>query len=304
MNPIILRRLAFIKYLVKLGIEQSKAASPLNGISVLSFHDSIELFLQLASEYLDSGNERPRFMGYWKLISNGLGGGKKLGYEEAMRRLNKARVALKHHGTFPATSDVEAFRFTTISFFEESTPLIFGIEYSEISLSDFVEPEISKQYLKEGEKLLSDGQPKEAINKIAIAFLYLMKYQEDQMLNEYGTQIYFPRRQYIGDSWWLGLDQVLHRPLAADHEFIRRFSDFVDGVKHSVEAMEEIVKILALGIDYRKYSKFKHLTPDLYFYQDEVKIRDVSKVESTSPEDVQYCIDFIIDTAVKLSEYG
>lgn len=304
MEPITIKRLAFIKYLLNIGIEQSKAPSPLNGISILSLHDSIELFLELSTEYLDQGKAKIEFMEYWDIISKGLGESQELGHKEAMRRLNKARVALKHHGTFPSTSDIEAFRFTTISFFEENTPLIFSINFSEISLSDFVEPESAREYLKEGEKLLIDGQPKEAIIKIAIAFHYLLKYHQKQMREEYGTRIFFPQLKRIRDSFEMGIGVTYPRPrIVADQSLIRYLADFVDGVKNSVEAMEEIVKLLALGIDYRKYSKFKHLTPDVYFHEGKIKISDDMKVESTSPEDVQYCIDFIIETAVKFTEY-
>jgi hypothetical protein len=41
----IVRRLAFIKYLYAVAIEQSKRPEPLCSASILTFHDAIELFL-------------------------------------------------------------------------------------------------------------------------------------------------------------------------------------------------------------------------------------------------------------------
>ncbi|HBX87013.1 MAG TPA: hypothetical protein DEG09_00170 [Marinilabiliaceae bacterium] len=95
-----MQRLAFIKYLYTVAVEQSKQPEPLSSSSILSFHNSIELFLQLASEYLDVGSKSPGFMDYWELLEPKLTEGG-LTQKESMRRLNKARVALKHHGTLP-----------------------------------------------------------------------------------------------------------------------------------------------------------------------------------------------------------
>src|SRR6266496_2832550 len=117
-----MRRLAFARYLFTLGVSQSKAAEPLAPASLLTFHDAVELYLQLASERLNVGKAQPNFMEYWDFINPKLAP-EELPQKESMRRLNKARVALKHHGTFPSKLDVESFRATTASFFEDSCVL-------------------------------------------------------------------------------------------------------------------------------------------------------------------------------------
>jgi len=133
------RRLAFIKYLYQVAVEQSQRLEPLCSTSILTFHDAIELFLQLASEYLDVGKGRPSFMEYWEILAStsklpeGV-----LIQKESMRRLNKARVALNHHGILPSKLGIEAFRASVTNFFEENTPLIFDIKFSEISLIELV----------------------------------------------------------------------------------------------------------------------------------------------------------------------
>lgn len=93
-NDNVLRRLVFIKYLYKLGIEQSLKSEPICCISILTFHDAVELFLQLTSEYLNVGKKIIHFMEYFTLISNKIEG-KDLSQKESIRRLNTARVSLK-----------------------------------------------------------------------------------------------------------------------------------------------------------------------------------------------------------------
>src|SRR6266571_312990 len=89
------RRLALIRHLYRLGVVQSRLPAPLSAISILIFHDGVELFLQLASEALDAETKsKMEFMDYWGPISKKLPGGE-LGMNEAMRRLNKARVGFK-----------------------------------------------------------------------------------------------------------------------------------------------------------------------------------------------------------------
>jgi hypothetical protein len=60
-----LRRLSFIKFLFNTGVEQSSKSEPLCNVAVLSFHDSIELFLQLACEHLNINASGANFMGYF-----------------------------------------------------------------------------------------------------------------------------------------------------------------------------------------------------------------------------------------------
>jgi hypothetical protein len=69
LNPQTMRRLALSRYLYTIGVNQSFQPEPLAGVSILAFHDSVEIFLQVASEHLDvsgpKGKEQRSFMGYW-----------------------------------------------------------------------------------------------------------------------------------------------------------------------------------------------------------------------------------------------
>ena len=87
----IVRRLAFIKYLYAVAIEQSKRPEPLCSASILTFHDAIELFLRLASEHKNVGKKELTFMDYWNILDPKLPAGYPT-QKESMRRLNSARV--------------------------------------------------------------------------------------------------------------------------------------------------------------------------------------------------------------------
>ncbi|MCX5996822.1 MAG: hypothetical protein NTV42_04220, partial [Chloroflexi bacterium] len=63
-------------------------------------------------------------------------------------------------------------------------------------------------------------------------------------------------------------------------------------------------KILSLGIDYRRYTRFKLLTPQIdYFINGSHRAYRFSKEKPTGKEDAQFCIDFVVESAIKLQEF-
>lgn len=63
-----MRRLALIRYLYNNGVQQSREPEPLGLVSILTFHDSIELFLQLAAERLNVSKPGLSFMDYLRRV--------------------------------------------------------------------------------------------------------------------------------------------------------------------------------------------------------------------------------------------
>ena len=88
------QRLAFIKYLLNVAVGQSHQPEPLAAASILTFHDSIELLLQLACEHLDvSTKMNIGFMEYWGALKPNISGSG-LTQKESMKRLTKAFALL------------------------------------------------------------------------------------------------------------------------------------------------------------------------------------------------------------------
>lgn len=179
-----IQRLAFAKYLYSLAVEQSKAPELMSAASLLTFHDSIEFFLQISGEHLNVGSKNPNFMDYWDHFA------KKLSVpdfpqKESMRRLNKARVALKHNGTLPSKLDIEAFRAASNLFFEDATKLVFDLDFSQISLIEYVSPEESRIHLKKAEDLCLKKMFDDATVEVALAFEKMISNYEANK-NEWG----------------------------------------------------------------------------------------------------------------------
>lgn len=295
-DPSVIRRLAFIRYLFGLGVGQSRAPEPLASASLLTFHDSVELFLLVASEHLNVGAAQLSFMDYWAQLSQKLPNGCELPQKEAMRRLNKSRVALKHHGTLPSKLDVDAFRAATGAFFLDSTPLVFGKSFDEISRTEFVTPDPARDKLKAAEQELDSDDLKSALCNIAIAFAEIINDYEDRKRGQYGdSPFFFGHDLTFQNSFFMGLDRA---------GLPQRLGEFADRVKESIDMMQDAIRMLALGLDYRRYSRFQLHAPYVTrMPSGSYHVQRDSRGSIAKKEDVRFCIDFVIETAVHLREF-
>src|SRR5258708_16058656 len=128
-----MRRLAMIQYMYTLAIDQSHKPEPLNMVSILHFHDAVELFLALTSEHLNVGNTGQGFMDYWKDINQKLPS-KNFGQRDSMERLNKARLSWKHYGIRLPTVEIDDFSTNVADFFLHHTPKFFQFTFDPISM--------------------------------------------------------------------------------------------------------------------------------------------------------------------------
>lgn len=295
-SDIVIRRLALIKYLYGVGIEQSQKPEPLCVFSILTFHDAVELFLQLAADYHNVKRQKAQisFMEHWKLLSPKIPKGGPT-QQVAMERLNKARVGLKHYGILPSKFEIESFRASATNFFEENTPLIFNIDFSTISLVDLIQYEETKNYLKEAMALLDKNNITKSLDKIAIAFsqliydYYKSMRKTDQPLGAFNKSIAIPSNFHISLN------------LRNSMKIEKKLSDFANEVKTSLANIKEVIEILVLGIDYRKYVKFHLLTPTVgKSGSGEYSIYRSGKTVDLN--DAHFCIDFVIESAVILQE--
>lgn len=307
LTPTEARRLAFVRYLYQLGERQSREAEPIGATSLLIFHDAVELFLQLASEKVNAGKREPSFIEYWDLIRQELPGEAALSQKEAMRRLNKSRVALKHHGTLPSRLALEEFRASVTAFFEDNTPTVFGVEFSDISMIEFVEPEEARRRLETAQHHLAQGNLLKGSSEAAIAFNAMLDDYEDRKRDR------FHRSPFLFSQEMRGLDSFFMRLATGSasrgggDQLTQRLAEFINKTKASLDSMGNALKVMALGIDYRRYSRFRMLAGTATrmaggSYRT-YRPQDSLGEDSLTPEDVRFCIDFVIEAAITLQEF-
>ncbi len=296
LNETTIERLSFNKYLVRMGKEQAQEPQPMAATAILSFHDAVELFLQHAAEYLNAnraGKSHVNFMEYWEIIGNELPDEQELGQKPAMRRLNDSRVNLKHQGTRPNSADIQSFSVAVRDFFEENTPKVFGVKYSDISLVNLVEYDSIREKMQEAEEYLQQGQRKEAIKNLALAYHTLFFEYNQRMREEFGYKPFS-----IDDSIGASASTMDIR-----RQFGRDMERFVERVNSTIDAIEDAIQVLSLGIDYRRYSKFDSITPSvLRTFGGGAEVPDLPDEKEITEEDVEFCLDFVIEVALELQK--
>ncbi|KAA6327669.1 hypothetical protein EZS27_023362 [termite gut metagenome] len=136
----------------------------MNGFCILSFHDSVEMFMKLCTEEKNITIDRKiSFLDYFDRIPN-------LQCKVTMDNLNRKRMTLKHNGVLPSMLDIEISRVNVTEFFEENTPVFFNIQFSETSLVSIVKFEIVRSYLNDALKEIDNKNFADSIQYSHIIF--------------------------------------------------------------------------------------------------------------------------------------
>ncbi len=248
------------------------------------FHDSIDFFLQLASTFLNTTvRSGASFMEYWDPINQKLGKDQ-LSQKTAMNRLNKARANLKHQGLLLTKTDIESFRINSKDFFEDNTLLVFKIIFNELSFLDLVENSNVKQKLINAQDALDSGEFKKSLEGVGAAY--------NQLIEDYEKSKEIMPSRSIFDIG--GEIRQAGRVIPSD-----------EGIAELVRVMRQFqqdLKPLLFKFDYRKYSKFKYFTPDIFTLGGKPIWRHEDKRTFTL-EGAEFCIDFVIECALQLQEF-
>lgn len=281
-----MRRLATIRYMHHMAIEQSTKPEPLNVVAVLLFHDAVELFLALVSEHLNAGKTGQSFMEYWEAINSKLPR-QDFAQKDAMKRLNTARTGFKHSGILPSKSEIDTFRISVTAFFNENAEKIFGILFDTISMASLVRDDAVRQSLEGAEVLVNQGDTESALKKIAIAFQQLTYNFEWRVFNEHNS---FP------------FDPLRFSRLSSIPKSPPELASFAKDVEKAVDKLQEQIKILSLGIDYRRYVQFRMMTPPASLMASG-EYQAIGSGKALSPQEYNFCYGFVIENALRLQEF-
>lgn len=281
-----IRRLVLIKRLYQRGSEQAQAPEPLNVFALLDFHDAAEWLLGLLADYLEvSLSSNVGFMDYWNEIQQKSGA--VVTHKNQMRRLNNARVELKHRGTRPARQQVLEYRASTQAFLEDNCRSILDVSLEEVSLASLVPWEEVREELDRVDGALQEGDYKQAMASVAIAM--------DRTLREAGTT-----RRQLGETMlgFGGLDRAAMRKLPED------VLEFARTVRNELEEVRAHIRLFSIGVEPADYRRFNILTPHVARTGDGTyHVTHIGGfVDKVDQDDVEFCRNFLIDTALSVVE--
>ncbi|RZB32490.1 MAG: hypothetical protein AEth_00501 [Candidatus Argoarchaeum ethanivorans] len=291
---LIIKRLAFAKYLIERGNQESVNSEPLSFIALLHYHDALELSFDLVLEDKGINTKDLGFMQYFERVNGWLrnNGKNEISLKPSLVRLKNRRVNLKHGGLFPSKMDIEESKFTANNTFEEICKNVYGLNAQKISLVELIENQRVNAFIKEAINSYDSDQRK-SIEKISFSFEFLLRdYEQSKSDLFLKSPFYFGRNMTFLNSFHMGLN---HRD---------KLSEFVDSVKESIEAMQKAVKILAFGLDYKKYIKFRLLIPEpIWCIGNDMPKVSLGQNTKISKEDFNFCINYLVECSLKLQEF-
>jgi hypothetical protein len=204
------------------------------------------LFLQLAAEHVGaqtSPNPKKNIylMEYFGLVDAKLPGVALAG-SHGIERLNTVGNALKHHGVRPSPADIESLRGTVTSFFDDNTPVVFGIRVDELSMSRLVTMPEARSQLEAAEKHTADGKFFEAIICTEEAF--------DVIASAYHKHRSPPFKKR----------GVLLRAKSGSDTDVHRLFDLIMGISRFLDDLQDRVDELSLDLETAQVKRFRDLT--------------------------------------------
>ncbi|MBA2595108.1 MAG: hypothetical protein H0V00_00595 [Chloroflexia bacterium] len=296
-------RLALVRYLYSVADQQARLPESVRSIAVLTLHDAVELFLHLAAQYVNvslTRGARLEFNEYFGKIAEAEPS-KRLTRQQHMGQLNAARVGLKHQGIRPSSAEVESFRLTVREFLIENTPKVFGVSLESVSIVDLVRFPACRAHLRDAELGLASGKTGDAMIAVVQAFQSMIDEYEQEAKQAHGRSPF----SFAGD---FSFDKSFFRRGPIGDPFSpRNQGDFEDKIIDSINSLAGAVRMLSLGLDYRRYARFRLLTPPAHLLPIRGKPGPQLHLDETdnwppSLEDCQFCFGFAIDSALQLQE--
>ena len=285
-------QIAFIKHLVTSALDEAERPEPFCCRAILGFHDAVELFLEMVAEVVGADvSKKVDVLAYWPAIKEK---GVDLPEKQSMKRLNQARVGLKHSGIRPTRDQVNELSFHTVEFFDASSKLVFGVPLSSLSLVSLVGYEPAASRLRHAENQIK--------HDLAIA-VQLSGVAFEEILSRF--------RRTQGD--WPGTPfPKLHEAsrfraaTGLGYEFSRDFRDLAEHLETAGEAFSEIYDALmmfALGVDVRRSSRFRKLARGVTFSTNDGTLYVPLPADSLSDAGARFAIDFVTQAAVRVREF-
>ncbi|MEU7851343.1 hypothetical protein AB0B69_28465 [Micromonospora parva] len=299
--------LAHIRLLHAQGVELAGQPEPLSAPAVLSFHDGVEMFYVLACEHLGIQiSPKADFNEYWRKIAERV---PSLVQRRGMERLNRIRVDYKHHVQIPGARNVNQARVDVDEFFLGNTPLIFGVDYSSVSMADVVPQADTRKRLNGAIAADRDGKRTEAMGLLLLAFHELFDPHQRPASRVFGQQGPIRPFELGGKVDWPLSPGDLERVLSDLSDQSRRspvrggerLASQINQVTKVATATQTAVRMIALGIDFYRFARFEALTPiyiPTFGNPDGWRAPDNY---APNDEELQYCLQFVVDVALRLA---
>ncbi len=215
----------------------------------------------------------------------------------SVEKINNRRNNLKHQFQIPAQVEVDECKSIATLFFENNTKSIFGHDFNDISIIDLIEYEEVKNLLKNAVVFKTKGEIENCMSEISKAFFELGQVDIDFIRDK-------QQFSYI-DIYSIPHLQIPDLQGKKELQTLKLYMDSViNAYNKNFHKINESLKIFALGIDYRKYLKFKSFIPTTSI-KDKQGVYTVTKARNIeiTHDDLNFAIDFVLDCSLQIQNF-
>jgi len=267
----VMEGLIFSKYLYEKAVKDSHLSGIASYFSILTFHDSVEMYLCMGC--IHNNKPRGKFPEFWNNLKNLHEERNELPHRVRMDRLNKIRNNLKHAGIKPSYESIIDARKSVFEFFNDSVDYLFGINYSEISLTSLINFIDLKDLMLLSEELIKKGKFSESVYKSAEVFYRITRLIENLPVRR--TR----RWRYL-------------QPKRTDRHFSEEDEE------------DEIFLLISLNIDLMQYHKYKEIVKWTRLTEKDGVYKFDSKLKrEITEEDASFYFFFVVNVVINIQEY-
>ena len=284
---LLIRRMSLPRYLFRAGLLALRGHGPYaSGLATSLFQDSIEAFLRVLAE-TGKVNVGPQVSFDTLLDRVGASYGPVLDHKAALSRLNKARVAFKHHGISVSEEDAAHFCESTRAFLTDITRDTLGLDFASVSLISTIGHRRTENWLRKAQEAVAASDYCKAMESVAVAFyIYLNAMSVHRARSN--------TRRYRGP-----LSSTFY---SANDQLRRLLSEFTEWVAAHFEELNHNVDLLSHDLDVMAYRRFLDLTPNVT--ETMAGTLSINWLTTSDPqptkEDTEFCIDFVVDSVLKI----
>lgn len=278
-----IEQLLLSKRLFQKGEDFCQENDPIStGLAISLFQDCIEIIIwSIIKDFSIDVKETEAFTSLLDKVDKRLEPqGIKLPFRAKILELNKARVNFKHYGNLPDVSEASKFRGYTESYLRTVFDICFQKDFDDISMSDLIQADDVKQFIKKAENHFIKQEYQDCINEIAKARTLLVN----------SIKIYIPDV----DSNLRKASSLFERQVASQ---AGRVFTYIHDYLRELRTMSIIN---ACGLSIKDFKTFESKLPSVTLLGDGNFQVIQTKIFQRTEEEAKFLLRFVIELALKV----
>ena len=286
-QELLIRRLSLPRFLFRAGVAALGGSGPYaSGLATSLFQDSVEAFLRILAE-TGKVNVAPQVSFDVLIDKVSTSYGTVSEHKAALTRLNKARVGFKHHAVSVSREDAVHFRKTARAFLAEVTFDALNLDFERASLISAIGHKRTENWLHKAQAAVEVADYSAALKCAATAFSIYLNTRSVHRARGTSHRLWGPPSMNYESG------HPLRRPL----------TEFAEWAIAHFEELHKTMDFLSHGLDIMAYWRFLELTPHVAPTTTDALSTSAgpsNPADSPTKEDATFCIEFVVDSALRI----